>query len=105
MEFKSLEKWRVQNKFSISEKDLDVIIQRMIKRHPLEEWVYSYLAPNGQYNSYLKLEFVEWLEEVHFNKDDYYLDAEIKFFKKQISRLEKELSIPPKETRYNEMTI
>lgn len=105
MEFKSLEKWRVQNKFSISEKDLDVIIKRMIKRHPLEEWVYSYLAPNGQYNSYLKLEFVEWLEEVHFNKDDYYLDAEIKFFKKQISRLEKELSIPPKETIYNEMTI
>ena len=105
MEFKSQEKWRVQKNFSISEKDLDLAIRRMIKRHPYEKWIQKRIASNGEKVVYLKLEFVKWLEEVYFNKDKYYLDAEIDFFRKQVVRLEEELNIPHKEFNYQAMTV
>lgn len=105
MEFKAQEKWRVQQNFSITEKQLDMAIKRMTKRHPLESWVNERIANNGDRVVYLKLEFVEWLKEVYFNKDEYYLDSDIKFFRKQIMRLEKELNIPHKEFEYQAMTV
>lgn len=92
MEFKSLEKWRVQKELCMSEERLDLAIKRMIKRHPLEDWVQEKVASNGELVTYLKLEFVNWLKEVYYRKE-FYLDAEISFFKKQINRLENELNI------------
>ena len=103
MEFKSLEKWRVQKNLSITEKQLDLAIDRMIKRHPLENWIQKRIANNGEVNVYLKLEFVNWLNEVYFSKE-YYLDAEIRFFEKQISRLEEELNISHKELDVKDMS-
>ena len=44
MEFKSLEKWRVQKNFSLTEEQLDLAIKRMIKRHPSEYWVINRIA-------------------------------------------------------------
>lgn len=105
MEFKSQEKWRVQEKFSLTEDQLDLAIHRMIKRHPYEKWVQTRIAINDEKVVYLKLEFINWLEEVYLNKEKYYLDAEIDFFKKQIIRLENELNIPHKEFDYQDMTV
>lgn len=104
MEFKSIEKWRVQKNFSLSEKQLDLAIKRMMKRHPYESWVINRIARNGKEVCYLKMEFVNWLSEVYFNKE-FYLDTEIKFFEKQIERLEEELKIPHKNFIEEEMTV
>lgn len=104
MEFKIQEKWRVQKRFSITEKEMDLAIKRMIKRHPLEDWIEIRYAVNGEKNIYLKQEFVCWLEEVYFN-EKYYLDVDIEFFRKQIFRLENELNISHKEFKYETMTI
>ena len=105
MEFKSQEKWRVQSKLSLTEKQLDLAIRRMIKRHPYENWIHERIESNGAKIVYLKLEFVSWLNEVYFNKSKYYLDAEINFFKNQVVRLENELNIPHKEFEYRAMTV
>lgn len=93
MEFKSVEKWRVQKDLNLTEVQLEKIIHRMIKRHPLENWVITRRANNGEKVVYLKLEFVNWLKEVYFNKEKYYLDLDIDFFERQILRLEEELNI------------
>lgn len=105
MEFKLLDKYRVQSNLYITEKQLDLAIKRMEKRHPLENWVIKYIANNGQKVCYIKLEFYEWLKEVYFNRDEYYLDTEIRFFEKQIFRLEEELKISHKDFSYNRMTV
>ncbi len=105
MEFKAQEKWRVQQNFSITEKQLDVAIKKMQKRHPLEKWVNEKLANNGEEVVYLKLEFIEWLKDVYYNRKVFYLDAEINFFEKQIVRLENELNLPHKEFDHQAMTV
>ena len=98
MEFKLQEKWRVEQELSLSSSQMDKAIHKMIKRHPLESWVQVKYSLNGEKIIYLRLEFVNWLKED-------YLDLEIKFFKKQISRLEKELNISPREIEYKDLTI
>ena len=105
MEFKSMEKWRVLRNFNLNDKQFKRIEKKMIKRHPLEFWIDERIAQNGSKVVYIKLEFVEWLEEVHFNKDKYYLDAEIKFFEKQVFRLENELNIEHYEFKYDDMSL
>lgn len=105
MEFKAQEKWRVQQNLKMSEKQLDIAIKKMIKRHPKENWIDERVASNGQKVVYLKLEFVEWLKNVYSNEEKYYLDLDIDFFRKQILRLEDELSIPHKEIEYKAMTV
>ena len=82
MEFKSIEKWRVQRDLNLTEVQLDEIIKRAGRRHPMEDWVYLHVAGNGDVIEYLKLEFVYWLKEVYFNKEKFYLDLEIEFFDK-----------------------
>jgi len=105
MEFKMQEKNKVKNKFDISEEHLEKIIKKMIKRHPEEKWIVRRISTNGEKFCYLKLEFVKWIEEVYFNKSEYYLDAEIKFFEKQVKRLEKELKILPREIEYYDLPL
>lgn len=105
MEFKAQEKWTVQQNLSMTEKQLNVAIKKMIKRHPLEDWIHDRLASNGERVVYLKLEFVEWLKEVYSHEEKYYLDLDIEFFRKQILRLEEELKIPHKEIEYRSMTV
>lgn len=105
MEFKLQEKWRVEQELSLSSSQMDKAIHKMIKRHPLESWVQVKYSLNGEKIIYLRLEFVNWLKEVYLKRKPYYLDLEIKFFKKQISRLEKELNISPREIEYKDLTI
>ena len=75
MEFKSQEKWRVQQKFNLTNKQIDTVFKNIKKRHPLEVWIQKRIASNGEKVEYIKLECIEWLNEVYFNKDKYYLDA------------------------------
>lgn len=77
----------------------------MIKRHPLEFWIDERLLPNGCTLVYIKLEFIEWLKEVYFNKEKYYLDVEIEFFEKQVLRLENEFNIEHYEFKYAAMSL
>lgn len=105
MEFKSMEKWRVLRKFNLNEKQFKRIEKKMIKRHPLEFWIDERIAHNGQIVIYIKLEFIEWLKEVYFNKEKYYLDAEIEFFEKQVYRLENEFNIEHYEFKYEDMSL
>lgn len=105
MEFKSMEKWRVLRNFNLNEKQFKMIKKKMIKRHPLEFWIDERIAHNGQTVIYIKLEFIEWLKEVYFNKDKYYLDAEIEFFEKQVLRLENEFNIEYYEFKYEDMSL
>ena len=47
MEFKSIEKWRVQRDLNLTEVQLDEIIKRAGRRHPMEDWIYLRVAGNG----------------------------------------------------------
>lgn len=105
MEFKSMEKWRVMKMFNMNEKQYKRLEKRITKRHPLEEWIIEYIAPNGERVTYFKLEFVEWLKEVYFNRKKYYLDAEIDFFEKQVARLENELDFTHIENHYEDISL
>ena len=80
MKFKSMEKWRVMQMYNMSERQYKRLEARIIKRHLNEDWIIKYLASNGEWVTYLKLELVEWLKNVYFNREKFYLDAEIDFF-------------------------
>ena len=105
MEFKSMEKWRVLQKFNMSEKQYKRLVNRLKRRHPNESWIDEHFAQNGERVVYIKLELVEWIEEVYFNNNLFYLDAEIFFFKKQILRLEDELNFHHNEFEYNDISL
>ncbi len=105
MEFKSMEKWRVLQKFNMSEKQYKRLVKRLERRHPNERWIDEHFAQNGERVVYLKLELVEWIEEVYLNNNLFYLDAEIVFFKKQILRLEDELNFPHNKFEYKDISL
>ena len=105
MEFKSMEKWRVQKDLNLTEVQLENVIARALRRHPLEDWINFRVSSNGDTIEYLKLEFVCWLKEVYFNKEKYYLDLEIDFFEKQIRRIENELNISHYEFKYEDISL
>lgn len=105
MEFKSMEKWRVLQKFNMSEKQYKRLVKRLERRHPNERWIDEHFAQNGERVVYLKLELVEWIEEVYLNNNLFYLDAEINFFKKQILRLEYELNFSHNEFEYKDISL
>lgn len=105
MEFKSMEKWHVLQKFNMNERQYRRLVKRLERRHPNERWVDEHFAQNGERVVYLKLELVEWIEEVYFNSNLFYLDAEINFFRKQIIRLEEELNFPHNEFEYKDISL
>ena len=100
-----MEKWRVLQKFNMSEKQYKRLVKRLERRHPNERWIDEHFAQNGERVVYLKLELVEWIEEVYLNNNLFYLDAEIVFFKKQILRLEDELNFPHNEFEYKDISF
>lgn len=105
METKIINKYDVISHFNINEEKLEYIIHKMEKRHPLEDWLYYIKGPDGNVSYYLMKEFYCWLEEVYFNRNGFYLDKEINFFKNQILRLENELNIIHYQKEYSSCTI
>lgn len=105
MEFKSMEKWRVLQKFNMNERQYRRLVKRLERRHPIERWIDEHFAQNGESVVYLKLELVELIEEVYSNNNVFYLDAEINFFRKQIIRLEEELNFSHNEFEYKDISL
>lgn len=54
--------------YNMSERQYKRLEERIIKRHLNEDWIIKYLDSNGEWVTYLKLELVEWLKDVYFNK-------------------------------------
>lgn len=105
MEFKWKDNYYTLKKYNLTYDDLKKIIKKIYKRHPLEDWTYLRHPLNDQICLYLNLEFVEYLEEVYFNKNGYYLDLEITFFEKQILRLEQEFKLEHSEIHYEDISL
>lgn len=81
------DKYYVLNELSITENQLERAIRVVKKRHPLEtSWIVVRKPSNGQITIYYCTEFIDWLKEVYF-VEGYYLDLEIKFYKKLINTL------------------
>lgn len=77
----------------------------MAKRHILEEWFFVRSANNNQKTMYISNEGLDWLKEVYFNKNGYYLDLDIAFFENIIKNQEQKLDIDHKIKKYQDMSI
>lgn len=89
----------------VSEKELDNAIKNMTKRHILEDWMFVRSASNNQKTMYISNEGFDWLKEVYFNKNGYYLDLDISFFEKLIIKKEQELSLSHKKKEYFDTSV
>ena len=95
----------VQKKLGVSEKQLNRAIKIIEKFHYFENWIYYKLGPSSDLIVFFNLEFVNWLKEVYFNKQGFYLDREITFLEKQILDMENELNIPNFEKVYPYLNV
>lgn len=77
----------------------------MAKRHILEDWFFVRSANNNQKTMYISNEGLDWLKEVYFKKDIYYLDLDITFFENIIKNQEQKLDIDHKIKKYRDMSI
>lgn len=77
----------------------------MVKRHILEDWFFVRSANNNQKTMYISNEGLDWLKEVYFKKDSYYLDLDIAFFENIIKNQEQKLDIDHKIKKYQDMSI
>lgn len=89
----------VEMRLSVSEKQTDKAIKVMKKYHYFENWIKYRLGPTNLIVLF-NLEFVNWLKEVYFNKDGFFLDREIHFLDARIKHLENELGISHYEKVY-----
>lgn len=94
-----------QKKLGVSEKQLNHAIKVMEKLHYFENWIYYKLGPSSDLIVFFNLEFVDWLKQVYFNKQGFYLDREIKFLEKQILDMETELNISHFEKVYPYLNV
>ena len=89
----------VEIRLGVSEKQMDKAIKVMEKYHYFENWIKYRLGPTNLIVLF-SLEFVDWLKEVYFNKNGFFLDREIHFLNARIKDLEKELDISHYEKVY-----
>ena len=99
MSEKLIDRKQVQKMFSLTTKQFSRVMRNIERRHPLESWIKRIKEDNKE-KVYIKQECVEWLKEVYFNKEEYYLTLEIEFYKKRIFALEQELRIIPQTRKY-----
>jgi len=90
----------VERKLGVSKKQLNRAIKVMEKYHYFENWIWYRLGPTKDLIVLFNLEFVEWLKEVYFNKDGFFLDREIHFLNARILDMENELDISHFEKVY-----
>lgn len=97
------DKYYVLKELSITENQLERAVRVVKKRHPLEtNWIIVRRASNGQSTIYYCTEFIDWLKEVYFFNEGYYLDLEIKFYKKLIDSLNPKFE---EELQYKDMSV
>lgn len=89
----------------VSEKEIDIAIKNMVRRHPFENWMYVRNASNNQKTTYISNEGIEWLKQVYFNRNKFYLDLDILFFENLVKILEEKNNLPHKNKVYDDMNI
>ena len=89
----------VEIRLGVSKKQMDKAIKVMEKYHYFENWIKYRLGPTNLIVLF-NLEFVNWLKEVYFYKDGFFLDREIHFLNARIKDLENELDISHYERVY-----
>lgn len=80
-----------------TKKQIYKVVNLAKKKHPFERWYDRLLMRDGDIISAYAMEFVDWLEEVHYATGGTYLEREIKFYEKRIKQLEEELNIAPSQ--------
>lgn len=94
----------VEVKLGVSKKQMDKAIKVMEKYHYFENWIKYRLGPTNLIVLF-NLEFVDWLKEVYFNKNGFFLDREIRFLNARIKDLEKELDNSHYEKIYSYLNV
>lgn len=94
----------VERKLGVSEERLNHAIKVMEKYHYFENWIWYRLGPTDLIVLF-NLEFVNWLNEVYFNKNGFFLDREIHFLNAKIKDLENELGISHYEKNYPYLNV
>ncbi len=94
----------VEIRLGVSKKQMDKAIKVMEKYHYFENWIKYRLGPTNLIVLF-NLEFVDWLKEVYFNKDGFFLDREIHFLNARIRDLENELGISHYEKIYSYLNV
>lgn len=94
----------VEIRLGVLEKQVDKAIKVMEKYHYFENWIRYRLGPTDLI-VLINLEFVNWLNEVYFNKNGFFLDREIHFLNAKIKDLENELGISHYEKNYPYLNV
>lgn len=94
----------VEIKLNVSKKQMDKAIKVMEKYHYFENWIRHRLGPTNLIVLF-NLEFIDWLKEVYFNKNGFFLDREIHFLNARIKDLENELGISHYEKVYPSLNV
>lgn len=94
----------VERKLGVSEERLNHAIKVMEKYHYFENRIWYRLGPTDLIVLF-NLECVNWLNEVYFNKNGFFLDREIHFLNAKIKDLENELGISHHEKNYPYLNV
>lgn len=94
----------VERNLGVSEEQLNHAVKIMEKYHYFENWIWYRLGPTDLIVLF-NLEFVDWLNEVYFNKNGFFLDREIHFLNAKIKDLENELGISHYEKNYPYLNV
>lgn len=95
----------VERNSKVTEKQLNQAIKVMEKYHYFENWIWYRLGPTNDLIVLFNLEFVEWLKEVYFSKDGFFLDREVHFLNARILNMENELGASHYEKNYPYLNV
>lgn len=93
--------------FEITASQMSKVRLAMRKRHPESNWIAYRKNKIAKVNvRTIALEGIVWMADVYFReKDENYLDAEIRFEKRNIARLEKELNKTEHDEIYDDQSL
>ena len=97
-----------KKKFQLTDRQVKYLFSRLKKEHEKDNWLFVSVDNTGQQELWIRLEAVQWIEDVYLNFDIPFYDAEINFAKKQIERLANELDIQDEyflQPSYQDMSV
>ena len=100
-----IEREVVQEMFSLATKQFGRVMRNIKRRHEHDYYSWINRDKDKKTKMYIKQECVDWLKEVYFNKEEHYLNSEIRFYKKKIFDLENELGIEHKRNKYESFSL
>ncbi len=100
-----IERKQVQEMFLLTTKQFGRVLRNIKRRHKYDYCLWIKRDKDKKTKMYINQECVDWLKEVYFNKDEHYLTAEIRFYKKKIFDLENEIGIDHKRNKYKAFSL